>query len=320
MEHAARTAARDVAPGHWYGAQLHEDAWRLAIPAAVVDELDRALARPALVLVDGAPDLPAVRAFLEQVRERMFHGSGVAVAGRLPVAEWGIKRAWRTVEMLAQLMGPPTEQTHDGVTLYAVEDRGLRPGVSVRRSLTNVPQPFHSDGPWVRRPPWVVGLYCLRAASTGGISRCISLRALLADLAEQAPDLARRLAREMPWHRQSEHAPGDSPVSRQPLVWHDEHGRWCARFYCDYVRTGYRHGGEPVDPMVADALQRLEAMADEPHRRLEYRLEAGDVAWVNNRWCAHSRTGFEPASRSRAPRLLVRVWHRLDGGPVALDG
>lgn len=304
-------------PGCWYGPQLCEDDWRLAMPDAAVAEIESQLDSDVPLGAAGA--FAHTRAFLARVRARLFEGPGVVVAGRLPVARWGDARAQRAVSLLAHLMGPPVQQTHRGVTLYAVEDRGLQPGPGVRRSLTNVEQPFHTDGPWVASPPWIVGLYCLRAAGVGGGSQCISMRALFDDLAMQAPALARRLEQPFIWHRQAEHAPQDAPVSRHPMVWRDSSGRWSARLYADYVTSGHAAAGEPIDAAAAQALERITQLSAEPHRRLGFDLAAGEVLWLNNRWCAHARSAFEPSRSTTRPRLMVRVWHRLDGA-VALDG
>ena len=123
----------------------------------------------------------------------------------------------------------------------------------------------------------------------------------------------------MLWHRQAEHAPEESAVSRHPMVWRDADARWCARFYNDYVRTGYRCAGVAVDEAVGVALEYLDRMAEEPHRRLEFTLADGELLWLNNRWCAHSRTGFETPPGNGARRLLIRVWHRLPGQATSLD-
>jgi alpha-ketoglutarate-dependent taurine dioxygenase len=311
------TATLERKPGCWHGQQLREHDWRLAMPEAAVAEIESRLDSDAPLSAGGT--FAHTRAFLARVRARLFEGPGVVVAGRLPVAQWGDTRAQRAVSILAHLMGPPVQQTHGGETLYAVQDRGLEPGPGVRRSLTNVAQAFHTDGPWVASPPWIVGLYCLRAAGVGGSSQCISMRALFDDLAIQAPALARRLEQAFIWHRQAEHAPQDALVSRHPMVWRDPSGRWCARLYADYVTSGYAAAGEPIDAMASQALERIGQLSAEPHRRLSFDLAAGEVLWLNNRWCAHARSAFEPSCSTTRPRLLVRVWHRLDGA-VALDG
>jgi alpha-ketoglutarate-dependent taurine dioxygenase len=302
--------------GQWLGADLcDETAWRLTFPDDVVAELEGALARDA-----DEPQLPACTAWLQKVRRRVLEGEGIAVAGALPLQRWGPDAAARGVALLARALGPPMAQTHDGVRFYQVTDRGLAPAPGVRRSLTNVEQALHTDGPWLARPARIVSLHCLRAARHGGVSRCISLRRLVADIACEAPDLAARLEQDFLWHRQGEHGPGDSPVSRWPMVWRAADGTWAMRCYTDYVRSGYRTAGVVLDELGDRALARVDELAAERDRWLEFTLAQGEVLWVDNRRCAHARSAFEAASTTGSPRRLVRVWHRLEGDDTAMDG
>lgn len=309
------TAARE--PGCWYGADLRDADYRLAMPAEVIEELDAASrgdAPPA-----DANGLPATAELLRAVRRRLFRGTGIVVAGRLPVEHWGERRAVRAITVLSTLMGPPVTQNLAGTTFYPVEDKGVAPSPGVRRSLTNESQPFHSDGPWIREPAWIVGLYCVRAARVGGVTRCISLKTLFGDLARRSPELVARLEHDLYWHRQREHEAHESPVSRFPMIWHDESGRWCCRYYADYVVSGYRAAGEPVDELARRALAAAATLGAEPARAVEFRLREGEVQWINNRWCAHARSGFEGRSETDRPRFLVRVWHRDGDQSTALD-
>jgi alpha-ketoglutarate-dependent taurine dioxygenase len=224
------------------------------------------------------------------------------------------------VALLSQLLSPPVIQSHSGITLYPVEDRGMTPAPGVRRSWTNVSQPFHTDGPWVRRPPAVVALHCLRSAREGGMSQCISIRTLFQHLAEESAAMAERLEQDFYWHRQGEHAAEEAPTSRLPMVWRDDAGRWCARLYSDYVLSGYRAAGVALDEPGRAVLEGAARLAQDRQRRLEFMLRSGEIEWVNNRWCAHARSEFEPRDKAQRPRMLVRVWHRLDESSVALDG
>ena len=298
--------------GFWYRSDLRDVGWRTRLPDAVLAELEDAT-------VGGSAGLAATQALMEQVRDRLFRGHGVVAAGTLPVREWGEARARAAVALLARCLGEPVAQGLSGTTFYAVQDQGVSPAPGVRRSLTNVEQPFHSDGPWVCEPPWTVSMSIIRRAPRGGDSRCLSLKALFADLAAREPELFECLAWPLPWHRQGEHAAQEVPVSRHPMVWRDADDRWCARMYNDYVRTGYDCAGATADEAVSTALERLDELANEPHRRLEFTLADGELLWLNNRWCAHSRTAFETPSQGNRRRLLIRVWHRLPGEATSLD-
>ena len=66
-------------------------------------------------------------------------------------------------------------QKWDGTRVYDVKDYGQPLGYGVRRSVTNLEQPFHTDGPWLWQPPAFVGLCCLATALEGGNSRAMSL-------------------------------------------------------------------------------------------------------------------------------------------------
>ena len=316
MSHSTHAEPVAPAPGSWLGRHLPESAWREPVPAHVVHELDAALAAPA----GDRHDLPGTSEWLAGLRERLFQGHGIAVTGALPVERWGAERARRAVELFSEAFGPPMEQAYDGTRYYDVADRGLAPAPGVRRSLTNVEQAFHTDGPWVRHTAGVVSLHCLQAARDGGVSRCISLRQVVADLAAEAPELAARLEEDFLWHRQGEHADGDAPVSRLPMVWRDARGEWAMRCYTDYVRSGHRTAGVALDDVGERALLRIDQLCAEPLRRVEFKLREGEVLWVNNRWCAHARSRFEPAASTLRPRRLVRVWHRPDRDGTALDG
>ena len=54
------------------------------------------------------------------------------------------------------------------------------PSGLVRRSVTNLEQPFHTDGGWLWMPPSAIGLFCLQPAQQGGLvgssacARCIT--------------------------------------------------------------------------------------------------------------------------------------------------
>lgn len=303
----------------WCGTELTEPVWHAPFPREVVDEVDRFLSTnesPSDRDDDAARALwLASHDFLESVRERLLVGPGVAVTSGLPFAEWGMSRSQRAIEALAPLLGPLMEQTYTGTLFYDVRDTGVtyRPGV--RRSLTNAPQPFHTDGPWTAATPEHIALFCLQPSAGGGVNRCISIFSLLDELAVQDAELYRRLGEALPWHRQGEHERSAPPVSHHPLWWRDVDGQRWARLYTDYVHSGARLEGTKLDAPAVEALDALEELAIQPHRWLEFTLAKGDVLWINNRACAHSRTGFDSKGIARH---LVRVWFR-HGNSSRLD-
>ncbi len=89
------------------------------------------------------------------------------------------------------MLGPVVSQKWDGSRVYDVKDSGKELGYGVRRSVTNLEQPFHTDGGWLWKTPALVGLFCLESAEEGGLSRFVSLVTAHERLRERDPDAAR---------------------------------------------------------------------------------------------------------------------------------
>jgi alpha-ketoglutarate-dependent taurine dioxygenase len=183
----------------------------------------------------------------------------------------------------------------------------------VRRSVTNLDLPFHTDGGWLWMPPAFVGLYCLSSGQEGGISRFVSLVTVHNELRRHHPALLARLYRPFAWNRQAEHGDGDPPVAHQPVFEHD--GRTLiGRYFEDYVVSGSELAGESLDDEGREALAAMRSIVDDPEHWVEFRIEAGQLQYLNNRQFAHSRTAFTDTAEG-PHRHMVRLWNRDEGTP-----
>jgi len=305
-------------PSAWQRRDIEPDAWRVPLPSACLAEFD-AIARtvrdeaPAITsLTPASFELPACRAVMALIRDRLIHGHGFAVLDRVPVEQYDAAASQAIGWLLAQLMGQVVAQKWDGTRLYEVRDRGVAAGQGVRRSITNLEQHFHTDGAWLTFAPALIGLFCLRPAAEGGLSRCASLVRAHNQL-RRDPELLGRLYRPFWWDRQNEHPAGAPPCSRHTMYRYD--GRTLsARYYDDYVRKGHSLAGEPLDRAGAAALDALRAILGAQDSWIEFRLERGQFQYVNNRLVAHSRTAFRDDDRG-GRRHLLRLWNRDEGAP-----
>jgi Taurine catabolism dioxygenase TauD, TfdA family len=239
-----RSAGVEPDPGAlvWKRAQLAAEEWRVPVPAACAAEFEqiaraaRAHVGPLAELDRRRLDLPACAEVMARMRAKLAEGPGFAVLDRIPVEQYRREEAQAIGWVLANLIGRIVAQKRDGTRLYDVRDTGKAMAHGVRRSITNLEQEFHTDGPWLPLPPSFIGLYCLQPAAEGGMSRCASLVSAHHALRDR-PDLLARLRQPFWWDRQAEHAPGDVAYSRGPIYWEDG-GRVLARYYDDYVRKG----------------------------------------------------------------------------------
>ena len=292
--------------------------WLVPLPQVAAAELDgvverlRREPRPVEALAPGDFDLAACAEVMAAVG-RQLDGIGMAVVDRVPVERYSVSENRALGWLLASMLDPVVAQTWSGVRLYDVKDTGQKLGYGVRRSVTDLGQPFHTDAGWLWMPPSRIGLFCLEAAPEGGLSRCVSLVTAHNELARQAPDLLARLYRPFAWDRQAEHAPDAPRFSRRPVFEHDGRGALMARWYEDYIHNGHRLAEEPLDDLGRKALAALTGIVDDPGNWVELRLERGQLQYLNNRQFAHSRTAFKDAGDGSQHRHMIRIWNRAEG-------
>ena len=157
----------------------------------------------------------------------------------------------------------------------------------------------------------IVGLFCLRQAQAGGLSRAISFQTAHNCLLADYPDLLPRFYQPFPFDRQKEHCAGESPIFSAPLFEYD--GRLRARLAPYQVKNAFAMCGEPVDAETAAATAALDEIFIRPELIAEHYMQPGQIQYVNNRAIGHSRTGFVDHAEPGLRRYLVRLWLRDAG-------
>ena len=311
----------------WTRESISPEGWLIPLPADCVAELDevaaavRATPRPVDTLDPADFSLRACSAVMTSVRAKLETDTGLAVVDRFPVERYSQAENLAIGWLLAAMLGQVVAQKANGTRLYDVKDSGQALGYGVRRSVTNLGQPFHTDGGWLWKAPAFVGLFCLESAMAGGLSRFVSLVTAHHELRRRRPDLLARLYQPFHWDRQGEHAPDAPRVSRQP-VFEFEGGTLASRYYEDYVRNGSKMAGEELDDEGTQALVAMREIVDDPANWVEFRIEKGQLQYLNNRQFAHSRTAFTDPGPGQG-RHMLRLWNRdegtwhLEGSPAA---
>jgi alpha-ketoglutarate-dependent taurine dioxygenase len=309
--------AEIAGPQAWKRDGLKPKDWLMPLPDAAVSELDAAVVRwrrdprPVETLVPEEFELPTCLDLMTSAHRKLDE-AGLAVVDRVPVERYSVLENQVIGWLLAGMLGPVVAQTWSGRRLYDVKDTGQKLGYGVRRSVTDLGQPFHTDAPWLWMPPAFVGLFCLESAPQGGISRFVSLVTAHNEMARRCPDLLGRLYRPVAWDRQAEHPPGASTFARHP-IYASAKGTLVARYYEDYVHNGQRLAGEPLDEAGREALLALRGIVDDPAHWVELRVERGQLQYINNRQFAHSRTAFKDATDGSRRRHMIRLWNRSEG-------
>ncbi len=301
-------------PRAWKAATLTKEDWLLPVPKDVEEELVAAARslerqeRPILAARAEDFELGATRLLMQEANQRIEEACGFVVIDRVPVDTLSSTAKSGLAWLLGSMIGRVVAQKWHGTFLYDVRDTGKALQHGVRRSITNLEQGFHTDGPWLHWPPETIGLFCLQPASQGGESRIVSLLNACNEMAA-APDLLRRLQQPVCWDRQAEHDPDDAGYSREPMMFEDDRGR-AIRWYPDYVRKGAQMAEEPLDRELIEAMARFQSILEQPPNHIEFKLEAGQLLYLDNRRVSHSRKAFQDGA---ANRHYIRIWNRNQG-------
>src|SRR5260370_37853505 len=134
----------------WRGDDLPANAGRLALPAAVAEELDRIAApldRDPLPLLLLRPEdfrLDASRAFMRTVKQSLNEGPGFAIVDHLPVECWSQSRARAVWWLLASLVARPAARKWDGTSIYDGCDPARPPAPAQPPPVPTPQQHFHT--------------------------------------------------------------------------------------------------------------------------------------------------------------------------------
>lgn len=294
-------------PSAWRGEDLRQRSdWIDPLGPAAVEELKQALhtaeasGKPLGSLTRDDFPLPGLAPRIAAWREEVRRGRGFVLVRGLPVSEWSEAQSEMAYWCLGQHLGIPGAQNPQGDLLGHVRDQ--RTGEDVRLYRTNQAIKVHCDA------ADVVGLLCLKAARSGGLSRLASSVTVYNELLRTKPQLVPRLYQPLYFDTKGEAGIRAFPVA--PCTYAE--GELRTFWQSDYYRSA------PLLPEVPDLtdeerelLDSYDAIADSPEIHLDMALEPGDMQLVSNHSILHARTAFEDHPEPDQRRHLLRLWISL---------
>jgi hypothetical protein len=296
---AAWTAADVADPTSWSLVLSEEQCQEIV---AVARELDAA-GRPLESLVRPDFDVPSLRGEIAEWTRALTAERGFFLIKGFPISEMTSRQTELAYLGLGLQLGLAVSQNAAGDLLGHVRNEGvLRTEPSVRLYQTNERQDFHTDG------ADIVGLLCLRKATTGGESRIASAASVYNLILERRPDLLEVLYEPMFWDRNGEESPGEDPYFALPVL-SDVQDSPRMFFIGWYIRDAQRHAGvPPLTEQQLQAITLIEKTANDPGICLEMDFEPGDIQFLSNAKILHAREAYEDAPEGGRRRHLLRLW------------
>jgi len=306
-------------PQAWLGPDLarHPEEWTYTLSTTEVAELRDAIRRVEASGVDvvdiRAADfpLPGWASLLQRVRGDMFEGRGFAVLRGFPVAKLSSLQCCLGYFGIGAHFGVATSQNAKGHAVGHVCDLDVDYRATTGRGYqTNARLPYHSDS------ADLVGLLCINKARRGGLSSLASSVSLYNAMLDQRPDLVRVLMGPVYRDRREEIPQGQGPWYVIP-VFNPYQGRVFTTYVRSAVRKAQRFAEIPrISPQLDEAMNFMDALADDPAYHLDMDLEPGDIQLVCNHFALHSRTSFEDHPDKAARRHLLRLHLACADGPA----
>jgi hypothetical protein len=301
-------------PSAWIGADLAKRPaeWTYQLSPAEIAEIEAATAanlkRDIATITQADFFLPTLGPVLDRLRDEVLNGRGFVLIRGLPVKERPIAESATAYWGIGMYFGSARSQNAKGHVLGHVRDMGLSSkDPNVRIYQTTERQNFHTDS------CDIVSLLCLKTAKSGGLSSLTSSMSVYNAMAARYPDLVQRLFRPMPTDRRGEVPEGRKPWFFTPI--YNEHAGLLSAIYAPhYVRSSQRFDEAPrlTDADFA-ALDRFDALAEDPELRLDMAFQPGDMQFVHNHTVLHDRTAFEDWPEPERKRHLLRLWLAAPG-------
>jgi hypothetical protein len=315
----------------WHGRDIARSArWRRRLTPAQLGEIDAALAAARTSGLGweemAAADfpLPAFAPLADDIRGELEDGSGLVLLQGLDPSRYSLADLKLVYAGLCRHLGTLVYSNRSGEVMREIRDVtkdapadydiGARYGAlresggsdvflsSYARTLTSRELRFHTDR------CDVVGLFCIRQAAQGGVSKLCSSPAVHNTMLERRPELCTALYDNLWRSRFGEEDATDR--SSYPLpVWGIEGGKFTSHYSRTFVEAAQRRPAAEVPRLTAaqtEALDLLHELAEE--LCFEMTFAPGDIQLVNNHVIYHARTAFADDAAQGADRLLLRLW------------
>jgi hypothetical protein len=267
-----------------------------------VDELERSGLAVEKITAANVP-LPILAPRLKTILDEVLNGRGFVLIKGLPVQRWTRRKAAIAFLAIGVHLGNLRMQNAAGHLLGHVKDLGRSSDdPNTRIYQTRERQTHHTDS------CDVVGLLCLQTAKSGGLSSLVSSTTIFNEMHRRRPDLLQTLLKPIETDRRGEVPEGSKPYFNIPVFnYHD--GLVSASYQRQYIESARRFDGvAPLTPLQIEALDLLDALANDPRLNLMMQLQPGDIQLVNNHTILHDRTAFEDYPERERKRHLLRLW------------
>ena len=304
-------------PAAWVGPELEKDTtWIHHLTDADVAEVEaalRGLQERGLSIpfsAEGFP-LPKLSEFLRTIPDTLEEGPGFMLVRGLPRDRFTVEECELIYWGIGVQFGSPISQNTRGHLLGHVRDEGKTfDDPTARGYQTSQKMDFHAD----QLPVDILGLFCVRAAKSGGESALVSALTVHNVIREERPDLLEVLYQPFYLDWRGEEPEGEDPWYQSPMFSY-QGGKITSRFTSrQYFNSVTRYGDDyGLTDIQREALDFAQAVSNREELRLNMMMQEGDMQFLNNHVILHAREEFQDHDEPDRKRHLLRMWIAYPG-------
>jgi hypothetical protein len=253
--------------------------------------------------------LPEFASDLTHMSAQLQNGPGIQMYRGFPVRDFSKAQLRLIYWGIGLHLGTARAQSRHGDVIGDVRQIGdTADNFSGRAYTSSDDLHFHCDS------ADVAGLFCLRVAKAGGISRAVSIVAIHNEMARARPDLLAALYRPLVYSHRGRQAPGAAPEYEQPMFACFA-GRFVSRVSPAYIEWGYKKRGTEMPADQKAAMEMVMGLTEDPAFFMEKEFAEGDIQFVNNLRLLHARSEFTDHPDPDEKRHLLRLWLSVPDSP-----
>jgi hypothetical protein len=299
-------------PADWKGPDLERNQrWKFILDSQELDQI-LSMARSVRRTIGDNPNgllkLPA-SAFdfgscfekIRAIRHELKDGLGAALIRGLPMGDIDLLDAATIYWGIGRHLGAACSNNPEGDMLGHVTDLGkTQKDPNSRGYQTREEMAFHCD------QSSIVGLFCVRTAKSGGVSKISSSVALYNEMLKRSPESVAVLSRLFCWTKHGEMNKGEAAYYESP-VFNFLDNMLCTSFGPTHMRKGH---ALPETPDLTEEQEHAIALAKSIAEELHYamQMQPGDMQFLNNSVVLHTRNEYEDWPDAARKRLLWRLW------------
>ena len=244
--------------------------------------------------LEGAQDL------IEEMRNRLLHGSGFLMLRGWPVEQYSLEDLGAMYCGFGTHFGTAVSQSVMGDRLGYVTDHSHE-DMHERAYRHRYELALHTDF------SELIAMLCVRTAATGGESQHASAFAVHNEMLATRADLLPSLYDGFHYHRRGEEAPGQPPVTPHKVpIFSTADGMLSARFIQGHMPAAAKELGIEMPADLLEAIACFEEIAARDDFKLDLLVAPGEMTFVNNLIVMHGRSTFEDDAQHK--RLFLRLW------------